>query len=64
MTATSLAPETAPHAPLSAATAARLAQEAQWGARNYRPLPLVVREAAGAWVTDVDGRRYLACLSA
>jgi len=31
--------------------------------RNYHPLPVVVREAGGAWVTDVDGRRYLDCLA-
>src|SRR5690606_4765241 len=28
-------------------------------AHNYHPLPVVVAEADGAWVTDVDGRRYL-----
>jgi ornithine--oxo-acid transaminase len=33
-------------------------------APNYDPLPVVVAEAAGAWVTDVDGRRYLDCLAA
>src|ERR671926_496348 len=33
-------------------------------APNYHPLPVVVAEASGAWVTDVDGRRYLDCLSA
>jgi len=32
-------------------------------APNYHPLPVVVAEADGAWVTDVDGRRYLDCLS-
>src|SRR3982750_2358179 len=32
-------------------------------APNYQPLPVVVAEAAGAWVTDVDGRRYLDCLA-
>ncbi|MDR8410372.1 ornithine--oxo-acid transaminase [Nonomuraea sp. 3-1Str] len=32
-------------------------------AHNYHPLPVVIREAHGAWVTDVDGRRYLDCLS-
>jgi ornithine--oxo-acid transaminase len=32
-------------------------------ARNYAPLPVVVAEAHGAWVTDVDGRRYLDCLA-
>src|SRR3954469_20390944 len=33
-------------------------------APNYHPLDVVVSEASGAWVTDVDGRRYLDCLSA
>jgi ornithine--oxo-acid transaminase len=32
-------------------------------AHNYHPLPVVVREAQGAWVTDVEGRRYLDCLA-
>src|SRR3954468_229643 len=32
-------------------------------AHNYAPLPVVVAEAHGAWVTDVDGRRYLDCLA-
>jgi ornithine--oxo-acid transaminase len=33
-------------------------------AHNYHPLPVVVAEGEGAWVTDVDGRRYLDCLAA
>ncbi len=33
-------------------------------AHNYHPLPVVLAEAEGAWVTDVDGRRYLDCLAA
>ncbi|HEY1970643.1 MAG TPA: ornithine--oxo-acid transaminase [Pseudonocardia sp.] len=33
-------------------------------AHNYAPLPVVIAEAEGAWVTDVNGRRYLDCLSA
>ena len=33
-------------------------------AHNYHPLPVVVATAEGAWVTDVDGRRYLDCLAA
>ena len=33
-------------------------------AHNYSPLPVVVASASGAWVTDVDGRRYLDCLAA
>jgi ornithine--oxo-acid transaminase len=34
------------------------------GAHNYHPLPVVVTEAEGAWVTDVEGHRYLDFLSA
>jgi ornithine--oxo-acid transaminase len=33
-------------------------------AHNYHPLPVVISEAEGAWVTDVEGRRYLDMLSA
>jgi ornithine--oxo-acid transaminase len=33
-------------------------------AHNYHPLPIVIAEAAGAWVTDADGRRYLDMLAA
>jgi ornithine--oxo-acid transaminase len=36
----------------------------QWGAHNYKPLPVVVGSADGAWVTDVEGRRYLDMLAA
>ncbi|SDR03148.1 ornithine--oxo-acid transaminase [Thermostaphylospora chromogena] len=32
-------------------------------AHNYHPLPVVIREGSGAWVTDVAGRRYLDCLA-
>ncbi|PZW01820.1 ornithine--oxo-acid transaminase [Micromonospora phaseoli] len=32
-------------------------------AHNYHPLPVVISSAEGAWVTDVDGRRYLDCLA-
>jgi ornithine--oxo-acid transaminase len=35
----------------------------QYTAHNYHPLPVVIAEAEGAWVTDVDGRRYLDCLA-
>ncbi len=38
--------------------------EDEWGAHNYHPLDLVVAHARGAWVTDVEGNRYLDCLSA
>ena len=38
--------------------------EDRWGAHNYRPLDVVVERASGVWVYDVEGRRYLDCLSA
>jgi ornithine--oxo-acid transaminase len=36
-----------------------LAEAEKWTAHNYHPLPVVVAEAEGARVTDVDGRTYL-----
>ena len=38
--------------------------ESRWGAHNYHPLPIVIARAKGAWVYDVDGHKYLDCLSA
>ncbi|MFE1313631.1 ornithine--oxo-acid transaminase [Streptomyces sp. NPDC058755] len=32
-------------------------------AHNYHPLPVVVATAEGAWMTDVEGRRYLDLLA-
>ena len=40
------------------------AQAAVHSAHNYHPLPVVIAGAEGAWVTDVDGRRYLDMLAA
>ena len=40
-------------------TPAALAEAERWTAHNYHPLPVVIADAEGAWVTDVDGRRYL-----
>lgn len=36
----------------------------QHSAHNYHPLPIVIAEAEGAWVTDVEGKRYLDMLAA
>lgn len=41
-----------------------IALETARGAHNYHPLPVVVESAEGAWVTDVEGRKYLDFLSA
>ena len=43
---------------------AEIALEDEYVAHNYHPLPVVIAEADGAWVTDVTGRRYLDCLAA
>jgi ornithine--oxo-acid transaminase len=34
-----------------------------YAAHNYHPLRVVLSAGEGAWVTDVDGRRYLDCLA-
>src|SRR3954454_10687673 len=34
-----------------------------YAAHNYHPLPVVLAEGHGAWVTDVDNKRYLDCLA-
>lgn len=39
------------------------ALEDRWSTHNYHPLPVTVATAEGAWVTDVDGRRYLDLLA-
>src|SRR5262245_43127139 len=36
----------------------------KYGARNYHPLPVVIRRAKGVHVWDVEGKRYLDFLSA
>ena len=36
----------------------------RYSAHNYHPLPVVIAEAQGSWVTDVEGTRYLDLLSA
>lgn len=36
----------------------------RYAAHNYSPLPVVAASAEGAWVTDVEGRRYLDFLAA
>jgi ornithine--oxo-acid transaminase len=44
-------------------TPAAVREAEQWTAHNYHPLPVVISSAEGAWVTDIDGRRYLDCLA-
>ena len=44
-------------------TTPAIAEAERYTAHNYHPLPVVIAEGEGAWVTDVDGRRYLDCLA-
>jgi len=37
--------------------------EAKYGARNYKPLDVVLTRGQGIWVWDADGNRYMDCLS-
>ena len=41
-----------------------IARENEFGAMNYQPLDVVLRRGEGVYVWDVEGRRYLDCLSA
>jgi len=41
-----------------------IAIDDRYAAHNYSPLPVVAASAEGAWITDIDGRRYLDCLAA
>ena len=38
--------------------------EKKYGAHNYKPLDVVLTRGEGIWVWDVEGRKYLDCLSA
>ncbi|NTW08022.1 MAG: ornithine--oxo-acid transaminase [Anaerolineaceae bacterium] len=41
-----------------------IALEDRYGAHNYHPLDVVIQKGDGIWVEDVDGNRYMDCLSA
>lgn len=49
---------------ISSRTSAAIALDDRYAAHNYSPLPVVAASAEGAWITDVDGHRYLDCLAA
>jgi ornithine--oxo-acid transaminase len=38
--------------------------ENEYGAHNYKPLDVVLTRGSGIWVWDVEGKKYLDCLSA
>ena len=41
-----------------------IALSEKYGAHNYKPLDVVIERGAGVWVYDIEGKRYLDCLSA
>ncbi|OYQ31736.1 ornithine--oxo-acid transaminase [Niveispirillum lacus] len=41
-----------------------IAVEKRWCAQNYKPLPVVITRAEGAWMWDGDGKRYLDMMAA
>ncbi len=47
-----------------ATSAEMITAESEHCAHNYHPLPVVLSTGEGAWVTDVEGRRYLDLLAA
>ena len=38
--------------------------EEQFGAKNYKPLDVILSRGKGVWVWDVEGKKYMDCLSA
>ncbi len=50
-------------APRTRSSAELIAAEEPVLAHNYHPLPVVVARAEGAWVEDVEGRKYLDMLA-
>jgi ornithine--oxo-acid transaminase len=50
--------------PATRPAAELIAAESLYGAKNYKPLDVVLTRGEGAYVWDVEGRRYLDCLSA
>ena len=55
MTATPVSPVLSTHDYIS--------MEEQYGAHNYHPLDIVIDHAEGCWVYDVEGKKFLDCLS-
>ncbi len=45
-------------------TEAYIQLEERYGAHNYNPLNIVIARGEGVWVWDVEGKKYLDCLSA
>ncbi len=41
-----------------------IAETERFSAHNYAPLPVVIERAEGSWAWDVEGKKYLDCISA
>ncbi|AKQ70235.1 Ornithine aminotransferase [Myxococcus hansupus] len=54
----------AEHATPHLSTREYIELEERYGAHNYHPLDLVIERGEGVWVHDVEGRKYMDCLSA
>jgi ornithine--oxo-acid transaminase len=54
----------APSSPSHLTTQDYIDLETTYGADNYHPLDVVITEGQGVWVWDIDGNKYLDCLSA
>ncbi len=52
-----------PDATTATTTEEAVAVAERWTAHNYHPLPVVLVSGEGAWLIDVEGRRYLDCLA-
>ncbi|MGA9753493.1 MAG: ornithine--oxo-acid transaminase [Acidobacteriota bacterium] len=49
---------------MSSRTEEYIQMDDTYGAHNYHPLPVVIEKAERVWVWDVDGNKYMDCLSA
>lgn len=41
-----------------------IALEDKYNCHNYKPLPVMIERGSGVWIWDVEGKRYMDCLSA
>lgn len=53
-----------PATTLSKETQEHLTLAETHGAHNYHPLPVVIERGEGIWVWDIDGKKFMDCLSA
>ncbi|MDS9472808.1 ornithine--oxo-acid transaminase [Sporosarcina pasteurii] len=49
---------------VTSVTEGNISQTEKFGANNYHPLPIVISEAEGVWVSDPEGNKYMDMLAA